>query len=127
MRLYRDLLWESDTLIETVWPHKKMAKIFGDEELASFNAKRIKHKIRVRTIWPQDSKPKTIDVWQGGDWGVERRVAPKGYDFDMQYSIYGDKVAFMSSESELFGFTVASSEFAALMRMQFRALWAISR
>lgn len=124
-RLYRDLLWESDALIETIWPHEQMADVLGEEEIRSFNRKRIRHKIKIHTIWPARTKPKR-GFWKGEDWGVERRIAPPGFAWTMQYSIYGDKVAFMSSKDELFGFVVASREFASLMRTQFRALWMIS-
>lgn len=126
LRLYRDLLWESDTLIQTIWPHERMSEVLGEEEIKSFNRKRIKYHIKIQAIWPHGSKLKR-GFWGGEDSGVQRRIAPKGFSWTMQYSIYGDKVAFMSSERELFGFVVASREFAELMRMQFRALWSISK
>lgn len=126
VRLYRDLLWESDTTIETLWPHTEMAEILGEKEIESFNKKRIKRHVKIHSIWPCGSRPKR-GFWAGGDWGVERRIAPRGFSWSMQYTIYGDKVAFMSSEDELFGFVVLSREFAFLMHIQFKALWLLSK
>jgi hypothetical protein len=44
-------------------------------------------------------------------------------EWTMGYTIYGDKVSFVSSNKEVFGFIVQSAEFAALMKMQFDVLW----
>jgi len=57
----------------------------------------------------------------------EIRYAPKGMTWDMGYWMYDDKVAFISSQKELFGFVVHSRDFANLMRAQFHALWQISK
>jgi hypothetical protein len=41
----------------------------------------------------------------------------------MGYIIYKDKVMFLGSRKEVFGFIVDSTEFSALMEMQFTVLW----
>jgi hypothetical protein len=46
--------------------------------------------------------------------------------WDMGYWLYEDKVAFLSSEKEGFGFVVQSKDFANLMKVQFEEIWKIS-
>ncbi|KKS83544.1 MAG: Transcriptional regulator, TrmB, partial [Parcubacteria group bacterium GW2011_GWA2_43_11] len=58
---------------------------------------------------------------------VERRYAKAGQAFRMSYSIYDDKVVFISSAKEAYGFVVQSKEFAELMLMQFELLWSNSK
>lgn len=41
----------------------------------------------------------------------------------MAYTVYGDKVLFVSSAQESFGFVVHSTAFAHLMSLQFDVLW----
>ncbi len=103
-----------------------MLTVLGKDVLETFNTKRIRQKIELQTIWT-DTKVSRKHIFRGGDWKVERRVAPAKYHAPMGYSIYGNKVSFISSHKELYGFVVHSSDFAALMRTQFRALWESSR
>ena len=41
----------------------------------------------------------------------------------MSYWIYGDNVAFVSAEKELYGFIVHSKEFMEMMKFNFDLLW----
>ncbi len=45
----------------------------------------------------------------------------------MSYWMYEDKILFVSSQKELFGFIVQSKDFTDLMRVQFQAMWNISK
>jgi hypothetical protein len=45
----------------------------------------------------------------------------------MGYTIYDDKVSFISSEKEIFGFIVQSEEFSKLMKLHFDLFWNISK
>ncbi len=124
--LLHEMLWDADSLIETVWPYDEMLKVLGKEVLETFNTKRIRQKIEIATIWT-DTKPSKKHIWRGGDFKVERRIAPAKFHAPMGYSIYGNKVSFISSHKELYGFVVHSADFAALMRSQFKALWGVSK
>ena len=44
----------------------------------------------------------------------------------MSYWIYADKVAFISSKKEGFGFIVHSRDFAGLQKVQFDEMWRVS-
>jgi HTH-type transcriptional regulator, sugar sensing transcriptional regulator len=124
--LLHEMLWDADALIQTVWPYEEMLKVLGKEILETFNTKRIRQKIALETIWT-DTKPTKKHIWKGGDMNVERRIAPVKFHAPMGYSIYGNKVSFISSHKELYGFVVHSDDFALLMRAQFKALWGVSK
>jgi HTH-type transcriptional regulator, sugar sensing transcriptional regulator len=125
--LLLDMLFEAGEEIETVWPYEEMLKVLPESELAHFNRRRIKDGVRLKTIWTGAVPSKKNYLWRGGDYLVERRIAPKKYAADMAYSIYGDSVLFFSSASEQYAFVVKSRDFACMMRAQFRALWDVSK
>lgn len=125
--LLKEMLWDAADIIETVWPYEEMLNIFTAEDLDLFNRKRIKQNIALRSIWTGQVPTGKSHLWRGGDYLVERKVAPKKYSAPMGYSIYGDKVSFISSAREQYAFVVHSADFAALMRAQFTALWQESK
>lgn len=125
--LLKEMLWDATDTILTVWPYEEMLSIFSAEDLDLFNRKRIKQNIALRSIWTGQVPTGKSHVWRGGDYLVERKVAPKRYATPMGYSIYGDKVSFISSAREQYAFVVHSADFAALMRAQFAALWQESK
>jgi sugar-specific transcriptional regulator TrmB len=124
--LLKEMLWDAEETIYTVWPYHEMLQVFTAETLELFNRRRIKQNIALKSIWTGGKIP-ARHLWQGADFKVERRLAPKKYYSPMAYSVYGDRVSFISSERELYGFTVHSKEFAALMLCQFSALWSIAK
>lgn len=67
--------------------------------------------------------PKDEYILKNKDILTHRRFLPKGMEWTMGYTIYGDRVSFISSHKEVFGFIVYSKEFAALMKLQFDVLW----
>ncbi|MDB5259978.1 MAG: transcriptional regulator, TrmB [Candidatus Nomurabacteria bacterium] len=129
--LLYDVLWNKGETIYTMWPHKEMEKVLDKEAMVRFNERRIQEKIIVHALWPHQSKPNKSNskdyIWQGKDQFTKRKYAPKDMSWSMGYTIYDDKVSFISSEKEVFGFIVQSSEFSKLMRMQFEVLWNLSK
>ncbi len=125
-QLLGDFLWSGATEIVSVWPYHEMIAVLGTETLEEFNRKRIRHKIALRTVWTDKPKGKER-IWKGGDFKVERRFAPRGFAPEMGYTLYGDKVAFISSHEELYGFIVHSKDFAKLQKAQFEMLWRESK
>lgn len=122
-QLMKDILWHDSATLSIYWPYQQMVKILGAEYLQWFNKRRIKYDIAVKTIWPYKDKNKKDHIFKGNDDLVERRYARSDQIAQMGYLIYGDKVAFISSTKEAFGFIVESKEYAELMTMQFAALW----
>ena len=99
-----------------------MLKVMGGEFLNEFNKKRVKSNIALRVVWPRD---KTVDVAKdvflapGKEVLRQTRLAPKEMDFSMGYWAYADKVMFLSSRAENFGFIVESRELRQLIKTQF--------
>ncbi len=126
LSLLYEMLWESSEKIQTLWPYSEMLGVFTAEELEIFNRRRIRQNITLETIWT-GVKPTGKHLWRGVDFKVERRQADRKYQSKMAYNIYGDKVSFISSQGEGYGFIVHSADFVNLMKMQFKALWTISK
>jgi sugar-specific transcriptional regulator TrmB len=124
--LVNDILWCKDETIYTLWPYAEMLKVLGKEVLTRFNDRRLQRKIKVHALWPHGAKQDKDHIWSGKDALAERRHAPKEMAFEMGYTIYGDKVSFISSQREVFGFIVQSKDFAELMCSQFKVLWKAS-
>jgi len=117
--------------IETMlmWPMSEMMKVLGPKYLEELNEKRVKRNIFLRAIWPKDKQldTKKYPYLAGGEEHLrDLRFTPKGITWDMGYWMYEDKVAFLSSEKEGFGFVIHSQDFANLMKVQFEQIWKIS-
>lgn len=118
--------------IETIlmWPMSEMMKILGDEYIKNLNEKRLQRNISLRVIWPKD---KGLDTEKypylgSGEKNLRNlRITPESMSWDMGYWMYEDKVAFLSSEKEGFGFVVHSKDFAKLIKVQFEEIWKISK
>jgi sugar-specific transcriptional regulator TrmB len=121
-----DMLWEGVEEVRTVWPYYEMLQVLGEDALEEFNRKRIRHKIGLRSVWTDRPKG-NAHIWQGGDYKVERRYAPRGFTPVMGYSLYKDKVMFVSSHDEYYGFIVHSKDFSKLQSAQFELLWSMSK
>ncbi len=126
----KDMLLSRDIDTIALWPIKNMLKILTPDFFNYLNKIRIKNKLHTRAIWPQSQ---VVNIERHPYLGVgerflrEIRVAPKGVDFDMGYWIYGNKVVFISSVKESFGFTIESREMVELLKAQFEFLWVSSK
>jgi sugar-specific transcriptional regulator TrmB len=125
--LVNDILWCKSETIYTLWPYEEMVKVLGKDVLAKFNDRRLQRKITIHALWPYGSKQSNDYIWNGKDALTKRKHAPKEMEFTMGYTIYGDKVSFVSSEREVFGFIVQSKDFAQLMCNQFKVVWGVSK
>lgn len=126
----KDMLLYSKIETQAFWPQKKMVEVLGGEFMRYHNKERIKNRLSVRAIWPQHQKVeiKSHPYFGGGEKFLrEIRIAPPGIDFHMGYWIYGNKIVFISSARESFGFIVQSQEMAQMLKTQFEILWQISR
>lgn len=119
--LLHDILHTKSKEIFTYWPYDTMLKILNPEMLKSFNEKRIRSKIKLHSIWPLEVKSKTEHIWSKTDDIFERRYTK--LTSNMGYTIYGNKVSYISAENGGYGFIIHSEEFAHLMRIQFDLLW----
>ncbi len=116
-----------DTIL--MWPMSEMMKVLGKEYLEELNIRRIEKNISIRGIWPNDKKLKLKDypfLGVGREHLRELRIAPANMTWNMGYWMFKDKVGFLSSEKEMFGFIIQSKDFTELLKTQFEAMWQIS-
>lgn len=126
----KDMLLYRNMETQAFWPQKKMVEVLGGEFMRYHNKERIKNNLSVRAIWPQHQKVEIKShpyFGSGGKFLREIRIAPPGIDFHMGYWIYGNKIVFISSTRESFGFIIQSQEMAQMLKTQFEILWQISR
>ncbi len=126
----RDLLLYRNIHAKSYWPIKLMLEVVGEDFFKEFNKQRVKNNIYIDAIWPEKQKidmNKFPFMGTGGDFLREIRVAPKEIDFSMGYWIYADKVSFISSQKDNFGFIIESKEFADMLASQFDVMWKLSK
>lgn len=128
--ILRDMLLYHDLETEAFWPIRDMIDILGTDFFEYLNQRRIKQNLYTRAIWP---RTKSVDIKRniflgvGKEFKREIREAPAGVTTSMGYWAYGNKVAFLSSQRESFGFIVESAELRQMMKTQFEMLWNLSK
>ena len=125
----KDLFLYSDMETQSFWPIKKMLEILSPEFFRYMNKQRIRNNLSIRAIWPRDQIVDAKNhpyLGAGEKFLREFRIAPAGTDFSMGYWIYGNKVSFISSRKESFGFILESAEFAEMQLAQFDIAWRVS-
>jgi sugar-specific transcriptional regulator TrmB len=125
----KDMLLYYRTETFALWPIKAMLDMLSPDFFRYLNKQRIKNNLQTKAIWP---KSQTVDIKKhpylgvGEDFKREIRVAPKNLDFSMGYWAYGNRVVFISSRKESFGFIIESAELVEMLKSQFELLWNVS-
>lgn len=128
-RVLKDMLLYRDIKTEAIWPIQTMIDTLSPEFFDRHNRERISRNIYTRAIWPENQVinfKKHPYLGSGIDFKREIRIAPENIDFSMGYWIYGNKIAFLSSRKESFGFIIESAELAKTLRSQFEIVWSQS-
>lgn len=126
----KDLLLYRDIRTKSYWPTKAMIDLLSEKFFYDLNKERIQRRIYIQGIWPESQK---VDIKKHPYMGVgdkfyrEIRMAPTDINFSMGYWIYENKVAFISSKKECFGFIIESREFSEMMASQHEAIWKMSK
>lgn len=129
--MLKDVLLYRDIETEAFWPFKDMDNVLGREFLVeNIIVKRAKRNIYTKVIWPENKKINFKNnpfLGSGKEFKREIRLAPSEIDSSMGYWAYANKVAFISSKKENFGFLVESIELRKMIKNQFNVLWNISK
>ena len=126
----KDMLLYHNIETKAYWPIKSMIGILGENFFKHLNKDRIQQNIYTKAIWPENQ---SVDIKKHPYLGVgenflrEIRIAPKEISFAMGYWIYENKVAFISSKKEGFGFIFESKELAEMLSSQFDLIWKQSK
>lgn len=126
----KDMLLYGNIETQAFWPIKAMLEMLSPEFFRYHNKERIKDNIYTRAVWPvsqvvEIKKHPYLGV--GKEFKREIRIAPKEIDFSMGYWIYKNKVAFISSRKESFGFIIESRELVEMLLSQFEVMWKLSK
>lgn len=128
--ILKDMLLYHDMETQAFWPIKQMIDVLSPDFLHYLNKIRIENNLYTRAIWPHNQ---IVDVAKHPYLGVgdafrrEIRIAPPEIECSMGYWIYGNKVAFISSRLEAFGFIIESAELVEMLLTQFEMVWKLSR
>jgi predicted transcriptional regulator len=125
-----DLITTNDSMTLALWPINKMMETLSPEFFNYLNKVRIRNNIYTKALWPNGSIPNINEhpyLGCGEGFLREIRILPKGVDFSMGYWIYENKVVFISSKLESFGFIIESSDLVGLLTAQFNHLWSKSK
>ena len=126
----KDMLLYRNMETKAYWPIKSMIGMLGEEFFKQHNKERIARNISISAIWPASQSmdiPTHPYLGAGEAFLREIRIAPKEIDFEMGYWIYENKVVFLSSKKESFGFIIESNELMEMMSSQFEVVWKISQ
>jgi sugar-specific transcriptional regulator TrmB len=129
-QVLKDMMLYSNIETKAYWPIQAMIEILSEDFFKKLNKDRIQQKLYTRAIWPQGQ---AVDIKKhpylgaGGKFLREIRIAPKDIGFSMGYWIYGNKVAFISSKKESFGFIIESKELVEMLSSQFEVIWNLSK
>ena len=126
-QLLRDVLWYEDLTLYLYWPYNEMLNFLGKDFLVWFSTRRKIRNISIKTIWGNRKEKIKNHIFIDDGEDVERRYLIGKNLSPMGFMIYDNKVAFISSQKESFGFIVESLEFTALQKMQFDVLWNIAK
>ncbi len=126
-QLLKDVLWYEDTTLYLYWPYFEMLNFLGKDFLAWFSNRRKVRNISIKTIWGNRAEKIKNNIFIDDGSDVERRYLTGKNLSPMGFMIYDNKVAFISSLKESFGFIVESTEFTDLQKMQFDILWNVAK
>jgi len=126
----QDMLLYNNISTSALWPIKSMVDILSPQFFRYLNKERIRNRLFTRAIWPANQIVSIKEhpyLGSGPHFFREIRIAPANIDFSMGYWIYADKIAFLASRRESFGFILQSRELVELQTAQFDVLWQLSK
>lgn len=129
-QVMEDMLLYRDLITKAYWPIKSMVEVLSADYLNRHNKRRIKRNIFIQSIWPEKEKLDTNTynfLGAGTRYLREVRMAPKNVNYSMGYWTYANKVIFLSSKKESYGFIIESKELVETMSSQFDVMWNISK
>jgi len=100
-----------------------LVDFFGNRYMESWVKRRIKRGILSRVLLTK--KTKVPDIYMQSNEKVLREIKwlPKSYVFNGVVCIFDNKVGYISSREESFGFIIESKEFSQIMRLIWDSSW----
>lgn len=104
-----------------------LVDFFGHRYMQSWVKRRIKRGIWSRALLSKKSKVPDIYLQSDAQHLREIRHLPQGFLLDGVLCIFDNKVAYISSRQESFGFVIESEEFSKVIKLIFQSMWAITK
>lgn len=121
-----DLLNYPNTQTLAFWPAKDIVEATSYDYFRYHNIERVKRNISIKAVWPFSygfDRGNFHFFGTGELYKRELRIAPEGIDFTMGYWVYANKVLFMSSRAESYGFIMESKDLGQMMAVQHQLVW----
>lgn len=115
-QLMKDIMWYDNQTLQVIWNSENMSEVFEPTFIKWFDERRAKRNLTMQTILTSGDLSFTQ---LPGDTVKQASMQ----NTEMSSIMYENKVAYISSQTEAFGFIVESAEYAALQKMQFEMLW----
>ncbi len=125
-QMFLDIFLSENLKTVAFWPMQDFLDLLGEKFMEKLSRMRIQNKLDLRVVWPAD---KVVKISQlptlapGQKFLRKIRVSPKKISTAMGFWVYGNKVLFISSKKESFGFIVESQDLADMMTTQFELIW----
>lgn len=130
--IFHDILRSREEVSYWFWPVKEMLNTVPNEVFSSFVEERMKRNMAVQILWPKKQEVTLDDYPVLGPNNKkgqlrEIRVLQEPIDTTMTYVVYGNKVAYISSKRENYGFIIDSAELAHMTKSQFQYMWKLAK
>ena len=119
-QLLKNVMWHDHTTMQILWSADNMSEVFDRKFLDWFDDRRAKRSLIIHSLWPKGYKPSQIDLFNRLPEDQPKTL--KTDTPDMSYLIYDNKVAYISSAREAFGYIIESKEHSNLQILHFNSL-----
>lgn len=125
--IYEEMLDASTGEILYVGEYDKIAEVLGVRYLKNWIKRRVAKKIKTVSIRVKSAELSEPIFKSPKETLREIRYLPEGFDSPGHISIYGDRVAVITTAKENFGIVTISPEYRTIMTSWFQELWKISK
>jgi len=129
-QMIKDVLLYRDITLYSYWSIGDTLETLTPAFFAKYHKERAERNIFLKAIWSKDQAMTKKVVTFFNEHIKEKReihIAPSDKAFSLGYEIYANKVCFISSSKESYGFIVESNELAETMKIQHETIWKISK
>jgi len=125
-QMIKDVLLYRDITLYSYWSIGDTLETLTPAFFAKYHKERAERNIFLKAIWSKDqAMTKRVIGFLNENMKDKRevRIAPSDKSFSLGYEIYENKVCFISSSKESYGFIVESNELAQTMKIQHEIVW----
>lgn len=103
-----------------------LVEFLGNRYMEQWVKRRVKRGIWSRVLLMKKSRVSDIYLQSNEKYLREIKWLPRGFSLDGVLGIFDNKVAYISSQQESFGFIIESKEFSNIIRLIFKSSWMVA-